>query len=158
MDRMKKAVLAALRQAGYQAEAGLAWRRGSPLEREKICVCIQRVQTIENAVSCYQGTDDQGQERFAVELELELSLKLLTPREVGGEGCEQFGQMVFGQLLTGVDGFPVESVAMGESSYDSVRDCFTAEIRTVSRVVTYVARTDSSTLIEDIEIKGTILK
>ncbi len=158
MDRLKKAVLAALKQAGYPAEAGTGWKLSGPLKTEKICVYILRTETVENTVSNYLGTDDQGQERFAVELEAELGLKLLTPREKGGAGCEAFGEEVFEALLTGMEGFPIEKITMGESGYDSVRDCFTTEIRTVSRVMAHVVKRDSSAVIKDIEIRGTILK
>lgn len=153
MDRLKQKVLASLRGAGFQAQAGLPWSKGSPLKEETICLRLRQAEMGQRA-ACYLGTDEQEQEQFSAELTVELGLVLLSPREKGGAGCEAFGEQVFSRLLEGIDGFPTEELRLGESGYDSVRDCFTAELRTVSRVTVYVVKTEDGPVITDFVLRG----
>lgn len=156
MKRVKEQIIAALSKAGFQAQAGLPWKMGSPLEQKKICVSIRRAETKQRTVSGYLGTDSQDREQFAAELETEFSLWLLSSREKGGSGCEEFGETVFTRLLEGIDGFPMEHLEMGQCGYDSLRDCFSVEIRAVSTVTAYVTVTDEGAVIEKFVIRGSV--
>lgn len=152
MNRLKETVCSALKQSGFQAQVGRPWEKGRPIEKEKLCVSILGAEAKQK--TGYLGTDEKGRERFSVELEVELRLTVLSPREKGGDGCERYAETVFDRLLAGIEGFPVEALTLGESVYDSFRDCFTAELRAVSRVAIYGVHEDSGVSIEDLRIRG----
>lgn len=154
MNRLKDKVRSALEQSGFHAQVGRPWEKGRPIEKEKLCISVCRAEAKQKTVSGYLGTDEKGRERFSVELEVELGLTVLSPREKGGDSCERYAEMVFDRLLAGVEGFPVEALQLGESVYDSFRDCYTAELRAVSRAAAYGIREDSGVSIEDIRLRG----
>lgn len=146
MTELKKCMAAALREAGFEVELSRPWNRADLMEREKICISVKKLTAIQGAAYRYLGTDETGAERYGMALTMEAALTLLSPKENGGSGCEEFLERVLFQLMQGVQGLPVAEISCGDARYDGLRDCFSAEILIQSRVMAYGSKAEEETM------------
>lgn len=155
MNKLKSRIAEALSTAGLTVEAGGIWRMAVPVKTEKVCLRILKATAEDGAIYRYLGLNDQGEEQYGMKLTVDFGLVMLTPKSGGGDGAEEYAETVMDLLLTGIGSLKILNISLEEAAYDSVRDCFSQEIRMRIMVLACGTVTDSTVQLEDFRLEAT---
>lgn len=151
--KLRDEVIEALRREGFRVDPAKPWVTPKPVEDCRILVSVNRVEAVQGAMYRYLGLDEEEREMYGMALTAEITLSLLSPKALGGEGGEQFAQQTAGVLLGGIEGMPLKSILWGETGYDPVRDCFMTELRLTANVMARAVKEEEIIRLERFEFR-----
>ena len=151
--KLRDNMIEALTAAGITAQAAKLWKAPRAVEKNTVAVAVTRLRAVQSAMERYLGTDDQGRERYGMALTAEVTLSLLSPKDQGGQGGEDFAEEVVNLLLQGVEGFPVGEIEAGSVNYDPGRDSFLSEVKVTASVMAYGVKEETEIRFEKIVIQ-----
>lgn len=154
MVELKKRLLEALRLGGLEGLQGEPWEMTGRVTKPRAALRICRVRAVDAGFQRYLGTDEKGRERYGMHLEVEFALMLLSPKEGGASGAEEYGERVLSTLILSPEGAKTGEILCGEISYDPKRDCFRQEMTLKTGVLAVAVQEDEAMLLAEIRLEA----
>lgn len=153
MKKLKQLLKQELERAGICTEDAKAWRLGQVITDNRLYISLRKLSAVQGALSGYLGMEANGDEIHGMCLDVQFALVLLTPREYGGYGAEEFVEEIMETLMLLSEHLGVREILCGEAGYDSLRDCFRQEVLVSNQVMAYGTVQDEGVVLEDFRIQ-----
>lgn len=153
MVKLKEKLLEALRQGGLAGLHGEPWEMAGQVTEPRAALRISRVRAVDGGFGRYLGTDALGRELYGMQLELELALMLLSPKEEGASGAEEYAEKVLTTLILSPVAVAAGEICCGEMGYDPKRDCFRQEMTLKTGALAVAVQEDETMLLTEIRLK-----
>lgn len=154
MNELKEKLLEALRQGGLEGLHGEPWEMASRVASPRAALRICRVRAVDGGFGRYLGTDALGKELYGMQLEVEFGLMLLSPKEEGASGAEEYAEKTLTALILSPEAVPAGEIRCGEIGYDPKRDCFRQELTLTTGVLAVAVQEDETMLLTEIRLKA----
>ncbi len=154
MVELKQQLMEALRQSGIDGLQAESWEMVSRVVAPRATLRICRVRAVDGGFQRYLGTDELGKEYYGMQLEVEFALQLLSPKEQGAEGAEEYGERVLNCLLLAPQAVPAGEILCGEIGYAPKRDCFRQEITLTVGALAVAVQEHDTVLLTEIRVRA----
>ena len=154
MIKLKEKLLEALRQGGIAGLQAEPWELAGRVTKPRAALRICRVRAVDAGFGRYLGTDELGRERCGMHLEVELALTLLSPKDGGALGAEEYAEQVLNALILSPEAVPAGEICCGETGYDPKRDCFRQEMTLKTGVLAVAVQEDEAMVLAEIRLEA----
>lgn len=154
MVELKGLLLEALTRSGIEGLQAEPWEMVSRVTEPKTTLRICRVRAVDGGFQRYLGRDAMGNEMCGMSLEVEFALGLLSPKDGGAQGAEEYGQRVLTALVLSPDTVPAGEILCGEILYDPKRDCFRQEMNLKLGVLAVAVQEEDMVLLAEIRLRA----
>lgn len=142
MEHLIEIVLNALRAAGIHCVRALCDDTLPRLKSPMVAVGADPSLCRQNAISRYLGQDNDGSERYGMQLDAKLQLEVYSPGRGDGAQCDKAVSEVVSVFLGGIEGVFSGDLVLGQTKYDAKTDCFRCEISVPLSVRLYTTAHD----------------